>query len=138
MAVKTLLQESYCDITFDDSTKVVTAQWIGFLKTDQVKKGCELMTKFIKENEIKLHLSDHRRLKVLSKEVQEYLGGSWFPEVESIGLTKLAVLVSDDVFAKATVDKVNETAVGSLKIHTFNAEKDCFDWFKEGEYAANS
>ncbi|MBL3656961.1 hypothetical protein [Fulvivirga sediminis] len=131
MAVKTLLKESFCDITYDDAKQVITAQWIGFLKTDQVKRGCDLMTEFIKENEIKFHLSDHRSLKVLSKEVQEYLGGSWFPEVESIGLTKLAVLVSDDVFTKATVDKVNESAVGSLKIHTFNSERNCFDWFKE-------
>lgn len=129
MAEKLILKESYCDVTLDEAN-VIKARWIGFLKLDQVKKGCDVISGYIKDNKLKGHISDHRSLKILSKEVQEYLGAVWFPEVERLGLTKIAVLVSDDVFAKATVDKVNETAVGNLAIHTFNAEKDCNDWLK--------
>ncbi|MEP2772816.1 MAG: hypothetical protein ABJH05_11750 [Fulvivirga sp.] len=128
-----LLNESFCNIYYSDS--VIYAEWKGFLKLDQVKKGCLMMTKEIKNNNTKMHLSDHRELRVLSKEVQDYLTQEWFPQVEAAGLKKVAALVSDDVFAKATVDKVNTTAkVGNLTIKTFNAKKDCLDWFdKIGE-----
>ncbi|MTI19714.1 hypothetical protein E1176_01640 [Fulvivirga sp. RKSG066] len=126
------MKESYCHIYFNHEEEVLYAEWIGFLKADQVQVGCKAMTDYIKKNKVKTHLSDHRKLRVLAKEVQGYLTEEWFPEVESNGLRRVAVLVSDDVFAKATVDKVNTTAkVGQLVIKTFNAPKDCINWLSE-------
>src|SRR6218665_1869651 len=107
MSKLTLMKEPYVDITFDQTNKVITAKWIGFLRPDEVRKGCTVMTKYIKENGLKNHLSDHRSLKVLSKEVQDYLTKEWFPEVEKVGLTKVGAVVAEDVFAAATVNKVN-------------------------------
>jgi len=126
---KELLNESYCHIYFDEQDNIIYAEWKGFLKPDQVRKGCSIMTDYIKNHKVKVHLSDHRNLRVLTKEVQTYLTEEWFPEVEKAGLKKVAALVSEDVFAKATVDNVNTTAkVGSLVIKTFNSKKDCLDW----------
>lgn len=130
--VKTKIFETdYCDIYYDDAEGVLIAKWSGFLKPDEVRAGCKAMTKYIEENKVKLHLSDHTDLKVLSKEVQDYLTQEWFQEVENLGLEKIAVQVSENAFAKATVDKVNEEAqVGSLKIFTLGSKKDCIKWLK--------
>jgi hypothetical protein len=129
MSKLTLKKEAYVDIILDQSNNVVVAKWIGFLKPEDVKAGCTFMTKYIKENSIKSHLSDHRELKVLSKEVQDYLTQVWFPEVERIGLTKVGAVVADDVFAAATVSKVNKEArVGNLQINMFNSEPECVKW----------
>ncbi len=127
-----LFKEDYCKVWYNSDDQIIYAEWKGFLKLDEVKKGCALMTKYIKDNDVKAHLSNHVKLRVLTKDVQEYLTQSWFPEVEKAGLRKVAALVSDDVFAKATVDKVNKTAqVGRLTISTFNSEKDSISWLKE-------
>ncbi|HEY8936624.1 MAG TPA: hypothetical protein VIM65_15455, partial [Cyclobacteriaceae bacterium] len=68
-------------------------------------------------------------LKVLSKEAQDYLTREWFPEVERIGLVKVGAVVAEDVFAAATVSKVNkEGQVGKLAINMFNSESECFKW----------
>ncbi len=123
-----LLNEDYAKIWHDTDTQVIHAAWKGFLQPDEVKKGCSLMTEFIKKKGILNHLSNHTQLKVLSKEVQEYLTQQWFPEVEKVGLKKIAALVSDDVFAKATVDKVNKTKLGRLTISTFNSAHDSEQW----------
>ena len=124
-----LMQEPFVQIYLDKSNNVIVAKWMGFLKPDQVKKGCSFMTSYIKDHSLKAHLSDHRSLKVLSKEVQDYLTQQWFPEVEKIGLTKIGAVVADDVFAATTVDKVNrEAKVGNLKINTFNSEPECVKW----------
>jgi hypothetical protein len=126
---QSLLKESYVEIFVEKDRNVIVAKWIGFLKPDQVRKGCSFMTRYIKDNKLKSHLSDHRQLKVLSKEVQEYLTMEWFPEVERCGLTKVGAVVAEDVFAAATVNKVNkEGAVGNLKINMFNSENDCRTW----------
>ncbi len=127
-----VFEAAYCDIFYDDDEKVLYAKWNGFLKPDEVRAGCQAMTKFIEKNKIKYHVSDHTNLKVLSKEVQDYLTKQWFSEVESIGLEKIAALVSANAFAKATVDKVNtEAQIGTMKICTFARQQDCLNWFKE-------
>jgi hypothetical protein len=129
MAVLNLLKEPFVEIHLDKSTNVIVAKWIGFLKADEVKKGCAFMTRYIKDNSLRGHLSDHRSLKVLSKEVQDYLTQQWFPEVEKIGLRKVGAVVADDVFAATTVSKVNREAnIGQLKINMFNSEPECVKW----------
>lgn len=136
-SVKQILKESYCDIYFDEADKILYAKWIGFLKPDQVRRGCSAMTDFIKKNQTKVHLSDHRNLRVLTKDVQDYLTQEWFPEVERAGLRKVAALVSEDIFAKATVESVNHTArVGLLTIRTFDSHHQCLEWLKEEKVEA--
>jgi hypothetical protein len=126
---ESLMNESFVEITYDNSKKILVAKWIGFLKIEDTKKGCAFMTKFIKDNLITKHLSDHRQLKVLSKEVQDYLTMAWFPEVEKVGLKRVGAVVAADVFAAATVGKVNKAGqVGNLKIDMFNSEPECVKW----------
>ncbi|MFQ3576067.1 MAG: hypothetical protein SNJ77_06490 [Cytophagales bacterium] len=128
----TLMKDSFVEIVFDGESNVIVAKWIGFLRLDEVKKGCSFMTSFIEKNNVKTHLSDHRQLKVLSKEVQEYLTKEWFPEVEKVGLQKVGAVVAEDVFAAATVSKVNKSAqIGNLKIDMFNSELDCNTWLQK-------
>lgn len=127
-----LFKKDFCHVWYDADNQILFAKWKGFLKIGDVKEGCSAMTKYIKDNDVNAHLSNHVELKVLSKEVQEYLTMTWFPEVEKLGLKKVAALVSDDVFAKATVEKVNQTArVGDLTITTFNSERDSIDWLRK-------
>jgi hypothetical protein len=129
MSKVNLMKEPFVTIYLDKTNNVLVAQWIGFLKPDEVRKGCSFMTGYIKENMLKNHLSDHRQLKVLSKEVQDYLSREWFPEVEKQGLRKVGAVVADDVFAAATVNKVNkEASVGNLQINMFNSEPECIKW----------
>jgi hypothetical protein len=129
MTKENLMKEPFVEIHLDKSTNIIVAKWIGFLKPLDVRKGCSFMTKYIKENGLKGHLSDHRQLKVLSKEVQDYLTMQWFPEVERVGLRKVGAVVAEDVFAAATVNKVNkEGQVGNLSINMFNSESECVKW----------
>jgi hypothetical protein len=129
MSNVSLFKQPYVDIYLNKSNNILIAKWIGFLKPEDVRSGCSYMTKYIKENNIKSHLSDHRQLKVLSKEVQDYLTREWFPEVEKVGLRKVGAVVAEDVFAAATVNKVNkEGQVGNLSINMFNSETDCVKW----------
>lgn len=124
-----LMKEPFVEIAYDKSKKILVAKWIGFLKIEDARTGCSFMTKFVKDNLINNHLSDHRQLKVLSKEVQDYLTMTWFPEVEKVGLKRVGAVVAEDVFAAATVGKVNKAGqVGNLKIDMFNSESECINW----------
>jgi hypothetical protein len=133
MPVETvLMQESFVEISFDEKNQIIKAKWMGFLKIDEVKKGCSEMTKFISDNHITKHISNHIHLKVLSKEVQNYLTGEWFPETQAFGLRKVGVIVSEDVFAQATVNTVNmKSQRDQLQFNTFDQEVKCIEWLNE-------
>lgn len=131
MLTKTsVMKEKFVEISFDDENRIITAQWIGYLRLDDVKTGCKRMTEFVSKNRVTKHISNQRELKVLSKEVQAYLAEDWFPEVVGVGLKKLAVLISSDIFAQATVSSVN-TKAGNLQICTFHSETDAIAWLNE-------
>ncbi len=127
-----LLNEKSVKLTYDTASQVIIAKWIGFLKMEDLKKGCELMNNHIKQDKLTRHISDQTELKVLAKELQEYIGGVWFDEVEKLGLRKIAILVAEDVFAQATVNKVNTNAqFRKLQIQTFGSLESCYKWLSE-------
>lgn len=131
MLTKTsVMKEKFVEISFDEENRIITAQWIGYLRPDDVKVGCGKMTEFVSKNKISKHISNQTKLKVLSKEVQAYLVGEWFPEVVRVGLKKIAIIVAEDIFAQATVSNVN-TKAGNLQISTFHAEADAIKWLNE-------
>ena len=126
---KTLVKEKFVEISVDETHNIVIAKWVGYLRLEDLKKGCDELVKIVKQHEITKHISDQVNMKVLSKEAQEHLVQKVFPLLDQHGLRKLAVFVSNDVFAQATVNKVNtEVQMGNVQINTFNAYKDCVDW----------
>ncbi|WP_224994511.1 hypothetical protein [Cesiribacter sp. SM1] len=124
-----LMKESFVEISYMAEDRIIIAKWKGFLTVDQVKKGCEVINQQVTKNKLTKHLSDHSQLKVLSKEVQEYLGGTWFNQVEKLGLRKLAVNLAEDVFAQATVKKVNgEQKFGQMIMDSFGSYESAIKW----------
>jgi hypothetical protein len=126
---QTVLKESFVHISFDAENRIIYAKWTGFLKIEETKRACRTLIDFTRQNRVTLHLSEQTELKVLSKEVQEYLVGTCFPELEQNGLRKVAVLLSEDIFAQATVSNVNTKAtVGKLQINSFGSANKAHDW----------
>ena len=126
---QTVLKESFVHISFDTENRIINAKWTGFLRIEDTKRACKVLIDFTKQNQITLHLSEQTELKVLSKEVQEYLVATCIPELEQNGIRKVAVLVAEDIFAQATVSNVNTKAmVGKLQINTFGSALKAHDW----------
>ena len=69
---------------------------------------------------------------MLARELQEYIGGVWFDEAEKLGLRKIGVIVAEDIFAQAAVNKVNTYAqFRKLEIQTFGSREKCMKWLTE-------
>ncbi|MEO9803362.1 MAG: hypothetical protein ABJF04_08955 [Reichenbachiella sp.] len=124
-----VFDKKHCKIEMDESNGILYTKWSGFIQLDQAKEGSEFMTKYIKENGVKLHLSDHLDLKVVTEELKDYLTKEWFPAVERVGLRKVSALVSKNIYTRSSVDDINSRVqLGNLTIENFNTVKDCEDW----------
>lgn len=127
-----LLSDTYVDISHDEINNIVIAQWKGTLSLEQVMHGCQLVSALVKERGLQAHLSDHTDLKKLTPEVQAYLTDVWFKEVEGVGLKKLAVRLAKDIFAQATVRRVNTLEqYGQLRIEVFPSLEQAYAWLQE-------
>lgn len=129
MPNKIILNEKFVEISHDQTNNIAVARWKGFLKLENLAPGLNALLDIVKKNNSKNHISDQRELKVLSKEVQDSLTGNFLPTLEKKGIKKLAIITSEDVFAIASVNKVNSsTMLGNMEIKPFNTERDSIDW----------
>lgn len=129
MSNKVTLNEKFVEISHDQTNNIAVARWKGFLKLENLPSGLNALNDIIKKNNSKSHISDQRELKVLSREVQDSLTSNFLPSLEKKGVLKLAVISADDVFAQASVNKVNSsTMLGNMEIKPFNTERDAIDW----------
>lgn len=129
----TLLKDKFCHISYDKVNGIVITKWIGFLKMEDLKKGIGVMLDCVKNNKVKYNLSDQTEMKVLSNDVQQYLVGEVFPELDRLGLRRLAVCVGEDIFAQMAVNNVNaKLTMGNVAINTFNSKDKCYNWLLEG------
>ncbi len=127
---KSILNEKFVEIVVDENN-IIVAKWKGYLKPEDLKTGSLALIDGIKKHKVTSHFSDQTTLKVLSKESQEYLVTEALPKIAQAGVKKLGVQVADDVFAKATVDKVNATLkIGNMEVKTFLSSQECNEWLK--------
>ncbi len=70
-------------------------------------------------------------MKVLTKEIQQLVGTKVLPELQNLGLRKMAVFASEDVFAQAAAHSVHTIFIGNLSIHMFNSKAKCEEWLTQ-------
>jgi hypothetical protein len=128
-ALKTVMNEKFIHVAYEQQTGILYVKWMGFLRLDEVKKGGNFLIEFITKNRVAKNFNNQTALKVLSPDVQEYVSTQLFPQIEKAGMRKVGVLLAEDVFAQATVNNVNaKVTLGQLSIQTFGSERLCKEW----------
>jgi hypothetical protein len=127
MTFKTIFQEEHCEIA-QVGPHALKLKFSGFLKVSNLAAVTSFMEAYSKSNLCDMLLIDHSELKVLSREVQEYLAKVVFV-IESKGVKRIAVIEAEDIFAKAGFDKIHkETHVDRVTRAVFHSEKAALEW----------
>lgn len=128
MDFKTVFKAEHCEIKQVNShaLKIVLK---GFLKITHLTTVNDFVDSFTKHNQINMLIIDQSGLKVLSKEVQEYMGKT-ISMIARKGLKKVAIIEAEDIFAKASFDKLHkeETKHGEVTHAVFHSEKAALEW----------
>ncbi|MFD1003356.1 hypothetical protein ACFQ21_28780 [Ohtaekwangia kribbensis] len=127
MTFKTIFQEEHCEIT-QVGPHALKLKFSGFLKVTNLAAVTAFMDTYSKNNLCDMLLIDHSELKVLSREVQEYLAKVVFV-IESKGVKRIAVIEAEDVFAKAGFEKLQKGIhVDRVTRVVFHSEKAALEW----------
>ncbi|MGD1846852.1 MAG: STAS/SEC14 domain-containing protein [Salibacteraceae bacterium] len=120
--------------SFDAVTKTVIANVEGFLDFETFKKICLISVEKLKEHKTGNLLVDTSSLKVMPKENQIWIQGVWFPLAMQAGMSKLAFLVPDNPFGRASMEAANKEASneGAVAMRYFFNKQEALDWLREG------
>jgi len=126
---KKVIDERILSLTYFEDQKLVKAKWHGFIRVADVQAIEKAMLDCVERNRVTRYLSDTSKLKIISKELQQY-----FLEVmlklQKAGIKRFAVLQSENAFTQTTVnniiDKFNE--VGSFELNVFVSEDQAQKW----------
>ena len=117
--------------TIEDDYVVISYK--GFIPFDEFTEICLKALEIVKDTGIDKFLSDTSEMKVMPKENQEWIQNEWFPMAMQTKLRRVAFLVPNSAFGKASVEATNSQAqqAGNITIRNFTNREEAIQWLKE-------
>jgi hypothetical protein len=135
---QTLFKESFAHIHYQPVRQLLVVKWIGYLQLADLQRACQLLLDQIGQLGITSLYCEQTELKPLSQSVKSWLVTECFPAAAQRGLRKVAILLSEDEFAQASVNEVNQNVEGSLQIQSFSANSLAMEWLWADEPVTNN
>lgn len=104
--------------------------WNGFRTTEQMKGVLEgHFMDIFKKNIVKCALVESAKMSGSFNEVNEWLATVFMPKLISLGLTKVAVVLPNNIFAQMAVDEWDKK-IGGFHSRNFGSVSDAIEWLK--------
>ncbi len=120
-------------LTIDQETNAVKAIFDNFIKDEDFKQFAQQILDRVKVSGKKKLLYDTRGLKVMSKEVQDWINEVWFSEANKIGITHMAFIIPENIFGKISMEQTNSKGekVGNINIEYFMGMTAAKEWLNK-------
>ena len=115
---------------YDSSLQVVVWQIEGFVSFEDFKIAGSQTHDLRKKHKANKQLNNIKSMKVLSKDIQDYIDGVYFKEAKESGLKYFAFVVPENTFGRLSMDAVNMEASEKygMEIEYFDSEKLALSW----------
>ncbi|HEY8934045.1 MAG TPA: hypothetical protein VIM65_02450 [Cyclobacteriaceae bacterium] len=122
---------SNIELVYQADSSILIVRIHGFQKAENAVKSKVMLNELIDQKKIRLILVNQKDIKVLSKEMQLFIAG-YASEIVQKGIRKMAVVLPEDLFALAGVNKIHsETKIPDLEMKTFTSEERGLNWLRE-------
>lgn len=119
---------TYLTIVFEEENNIVSATWNGFLTIEQVKAGYENLLLMMKEVGAHKILVNHSNVSGPWQAANEWFQTSWNHRAVDGGLTKMAVVMSNNIFTQLSLQGFLRTVEGVYDTALFNDESAARKW----------
>ena len=102
--------------------------WNGKGLDDKYQDGLNNALKLIKEKKLTRWIGELTNLGVISQDNQHWTNTEWFPAALGAGLTRIAVVVSSDIFGKMSVDSIMSKVADGVYSRYFDKLEDAKKW----------
>ncbi len=117
-------------LTVDQEANAVKATFSNLINDDDFKQFAQQILNKVKMTGNKKLLYDTRGLKVMAKEVQDWINEVWFPEANKLGITHMAFIIPENIFGKISMEQTNSQRekIGNINIEYFMGMTDAKEW----------
>lgn len=123
-----IFSKRYCEMDVAEENVLLRIRLKGLLSLEQMKEINSFSREFNKKHGINSILVIQSELKILTKEVQEYLI-EMLHESEKEGMKKIAIVQAESIFTQVIVDRIHvRFKGGNLDTRTFVTEKEATEW----------
>lgn len=123
--------KAFVTIQLFPEQKFAYSQWHKFARSDEYHDYLATTLELHQKHEIHYWLSDQRGQKVIKPSDRDYITSVFMPKFITIShLRKVAIVLSHDLFARLSVDKIMQVAAGMVKFDTmyFNNVHEAAAW----------
>jgi len=123
------LEENYADVIYHKEIEIVEISWKSYTSDEVYKETLNTALNVIKENKIRLWLSDMTNAKVVSNAATEWAKNVFIPDALQAGVRKAAFVLSKDVFRRFYVDNIASTILGTgAELKYFDDRNNAISW----------
>ncbi len=117
-------------VHFDSALNSVIWEINGFVSYEDFKTAGKLTHTLRMKHKTNKQVNNIKDMKVLSKEIQDWIDGTYFPEAKESGLKHFAFIVPKNTFGKLSMEKVNADAsrLYEMEIEYFNNADEASRW----------
>ena len=106
-------------------------QWKDFASSEEFKTGLNTGLDLLVERNTGNWLADLRKMDVIDPDDEKWSNEDWFPRALAGGVKKMALIPSEDIFNKLSVENImNEVTGTDLVVHYFEDVEEAKMWLK--------
>lgn len=123
-------ENDFVTVELVNNSTALLATWKGFIPSSYYRDALEKSLEIAKKHKIKNWISDIKLMKVIGTPDQEWAGTTWLLNAVSAGCyEKQAVIMSEDIFGKASANKILTTVQDqAIEIQNFVRLEDAKKW----------
>jgi hypothetical protein len=123
------MDEPFLRVRWDETLSCVVMEWKRFVEGEDFRRGLNTGLKLVQEKHATRWLADLRQIGVIAPEDQEWSNVDWFPRAVVAGLTRMAIVIPENIIAKWSVDRImNRVHNTNLTVHHFDNVEQARVW----------
>jgi hypothetical protein len=116
-------------ISWNPDYNLVCAEWKDFAKTDEFKESIRKQVELLKNKNSEKVLLDARNFKGVGPKDQEWAEDHHIPALIENGLKRLAIITSQNIFGKVTLNYLLDKAdLSKAKVKLFATDIEAMAW----------
>jgi hypothetical protein len=123
--------EVFATITFEKENNLVCLDWNGYLTAELVKRGSEELLNVLTETSCNRILVDNRKVSGPWQAANQWYETDWNPRAVRVGPTRMAVIMSEDIFSRFSLYSDPQTTRGIQIACVFDGDQPARKWLRE-------
>ena len=113
-----IYRTSYLLVHHDPAAATLETDWQGFVNSEQLRSSLLEVLRLARQYRIKGYVANNTLLRAIRPADQDWINEVWFPEFAKLGVTRLAIIMSQDGMNRMGIDNIMQRATEHIPFDT--------------------